>query len=163
MIKVNPEEYLIENDLNESLAIKMYYLQEKTEIHLIIDFARTPELLAYLETGVRSSVIHPRDFRHLVFSETSDISISDIEKKKSADLLNYSSKDTPPLILQTVELKQKGKKSRIRLHFGTDGTCRFTFDSLQVERKLGRGVKAGDDYAYFEVESGKEFDFYNPF
>ena len=163
MIKVNPDEYLSENDLNESLVIKMYHLQEKEEIHLIIDFARTPQLLRYLETGVRSSVPYPRDFRHLVFSGTSEISISDVQIKNPEDLLNYySTKDNPSLILQFVELQQNGK-NRISLFFGTDGTLRFTFDTLEVERKFGCGVKAGDDWDYFEVESGKKFDFYNPF
>jgi hypothetical protein len=162
MNKVSPDEYLRENDLDESLVIKMYHLQEKMEIHLIIDFARTPQLLKYLETGVRSSVPYPRDFRHLVFSGTSDISITDVQIKKPVDLLHYSVKGNPPLTLQFVELEQNGK-NRISLYFGTDGTLRFTFDTLEVERKLGRGVKAGDDYDYFEVESGKKFDFYNPF
>jgi hypothetical protein len=163
MIKVSPEEYLRENDLDESLVIKIYQLQEKAEIHLVIDFARTPQLLKYLETGVRSSVPYPRDFRHLVFSGTSDISISNVLKKKPEDLLNYySTKDNPSITLQFVELQQNGK-NKISLFFGTDGTLRFTFDTLEVERKFGSGVKAGDDYEYFEVESGKKFDFYNPF
>lgn len=163
MITVKPEEYFSENDLDESLVIKMYYLQEPAELHLIIVFARTPQLLKYLATGVRSTVPYPRDFRHLVFSGASEISISKVQKKKPANLLDYSSKGNPVLILQALELLQNGQ-NRITLFFGTDGTCGFNFDSLQVERKFGRGVKVGDDdYEYFEVESGKKFDFYNPF
>jgi hypothetical protein len=27
----------------------------------------------------------------------------------------------------------------------------------------GRAVKAGDDYKYYDVETGNEFDFYDPF
>lgn len=76
MFNVNPEQYLRRNALSESLVIKMAHLQEKMELHLIID---------------------------------------------------------------------------------------FNFDSLQVERMLGRGVKIGDDFVYFDVDSGKELDFYNPF
>lgn len=162
MFNVNPEQYLKENDLNESLVIRMAYFQEKMEFHLIIAFGRTPELLSYLETGVRPMVSPPKDFRRLVFSVASDISISDVQVKRKIDLLDYISEDNPPLVLQDVELQRQGKQ-RISLYFGTYGACSFNFDSLQVERKLGRAVKVGDDFIYHDVDSGKEFDFYDPF
>jgi hypothetical protein len=162
MSNINPEQYLSENDLSESLVIKMTYLQEKMEFHLIIDFAMTPEFITYLDTGAKPEVSPPRDFRRLVFSGTSDISISNIETKRGVDLIEYSIRDNPPLDLQNVELQQN-RKRRISLYFGTYGTCSFNFDSLQVDRRLGRAVKAGDDFLYFDVDSGTEFDFYNPF
>ncbi len=162
MFNVNPEQYLRENDLNESLVLRTAYLQGKTEFHLTIVFARTPELLRYLETGIRSAVAPPRDFRRLVFSGVFDISVSDVLVKRKLDLLDYASKDNPSLILQDVELQQN-ERPRISLYFGTYGTCSFNFDSLQVERKLGRAVKVGDDWDYYDVDSGKKFDFYNPF
>ena len=162
MVQVKPEQYFVENDLSESLVIGMLHFPRENALELIVDFARTPDLLRYLETGVKSPESPPRDFRRLSFSGVSDVRVSDVVMRVALDLLHYSTKDNRPLVLQHAEIQCSGRPT-IRLQFGTHGTVMFSFGSLSVDRRKGRAVKVDGDYVYYDVDSGEKLDFNNPF
>jgi len=162
-LTTDPQQYFAENDLAESLILRLVYLSKQSAYRMSIAFAMTPQFLRYLETGIRSRVTGPRDFRQLTFKGVPRVDVRNVEIRWPQNFLDYHSRDSRgSLMLQFLEI-EPGESSRIRLYFGTDGTCEFEFQSLDVQRRLGRAVKAGDHYKYYDVESGNEFDFYDPF
>ena len=160
--KVEPERYFAANDLSESLVVRIAYLTQRKEFELIISFARTPEFVRYLETQVKPTETPELDFRRLIFSDVSEICVSDGQVKMPSELLNYSAKDDRSILLQDCRI-QVHDEPKVSLYFGTYGTFFFSFGSLRVDRKLARALMAGEGYVYCDADTGEEIDFYDPF
>src|SRR5262249_5044273 len=131
------------------------------EVCLVIDLARTSELINYINTGNRSKYTY-RDFRHLLFVGVVNFDASGNWCTEKGRQHGYSSKFNTPLVLQDYNIRRV-EKFCVNFYFARSRECKFMFDFLKIEQRKGRAAERGNEYVYYDIESGEEFDFYEPF
>jgi hypothetical protein len=97
--------------------------------------------------------------------------VADFNRKKGERLVlqsfttRYNLKLAPsPTVVQGVIAKLDQTPKRADLHLGSAfGDIAFCFDSVSGVLRDTRANKMGNDWEYFDLETGERVDFYSPF
>lgn len=69
-----------------------------------------------------------------------------------------------PIVVQNIRTNEHEKKSRVECWFGPNfGGIRFTYNSVAAFVRDAKVRQVGGSFVYFDLASGKEFDFLLPF
>lgn len=169
MVLVDPLTYFKDFELEEGLLFRFAYSPSSATVDLVSTFAAAAIAHAF-EARARGVTSHqyvppPRDFRRLLFLGVSAMRCRGLPWKGDnapwRRKIRIEVAAAPTITLATVSKQQQ----KFQLEFRTDQHWphTFNFESLYVDRRLGKGEKRGESWAYFDVETGEEFDLDNPF
>jgi len=165
--RVDPELYLEQMNLAESMVLRIRHLAAQSLFELVLNYANIDRVLA--EMGRRGSEPRteppPREFIRLLFLDAAEISRNNVKLKNvNPSDIEYLSTKAPNPVLQWLRMSKMGETCSITIGFGTFGDYTFGFNGLAEERRLGRGVpNSAGSWDYFDIADGQRFEFENPF
>ncbi len=171
MSDINVDAYMTDICLVESLVLGFVHDEPSRCVELIIDYAAevvSQHFESLAQGGQRIPEVHPlRDFRRLLFCGVSTMRIADpkiIEREGYWKVLKRIS-EHPGLTIVFAEYKRLKDCYQLKLELNGDRIYTVGFESLKVERKLGRAVRdeANDSWKYFDTKTGAEIPFFEPF
>jgi len=169
--EVNVDSYLADICLVESMVLDFAHHESSQRVELVFDYAAEVvgeyfERLA--QGGPRIPEVPPlRDFRQLLFCGVSAMRVDDPKISERVGYWKALKKiiDQPGLTIVFAEYKRLEDCCQLKLELNGDRIYTFVFESLKVERKLGKPVQDEDDDSckYFDTETGAEIPFFEPF
>lgn len=139
-------------NFSEALLMKCYYKEKQQKFVLeaiLVNFSLPKS---------------HREFHKLVFKNINDYKLEKgANKLFSLDPFSYKTLDySGHIYIYTMKLIDLDK---IEIYLGSSHGCfEFTFDSLFHSKRIGLGKSYTNEITkYFDVKTGEEFDFYNPF
>jgi hypothetical protein len=155
-------EYIQEFNLNESLLLQYSLDESKRQILLIVDSVENPPE-SLLNITKREK--YDRCFLSFLFEEiTSYLRTDNINSGlKGYDNCFIAKNHRSTVVIQKNLFKLKTGICQVELSFGSFGKGQFVCKNIVFDYKLGKAIKTGNAWRYFDILTDKEFDFYNPF
>ncbi|XYH96917.1 hypothetical protein ACMHYB_55625 [Sorangium sp. So ce1128] len=160
-----PEEYFKKFDLHESLVLRFVCAHEHRKIDLVFDYAADAVELIVTGRWKKGDPVPPRDLRRIVFCGVESVTHQGVRTPVNATESEYAlARGTGSILLTAVSFAKDRDRYRMSLGMARSGSHSFSFESILVDQRLGRGRQVGaQEWVYSDVLTNEEFDFYEPF
>ncbi|XXY54661.1 hypothetical protein WME91_26365 [Sorangium sp. So ce269] len=160
-----PEEYFEKFDLHESLVLRFVCAHKHRKIDLVFDYAADAVELIGTGRWKKGDPVPPRDIRRIVFCGVESVTHQGVRTPVSATESEYAlARGIGAIVLTAVSFAKDGDRYRMSLGMARSGSHSFSFESILVDQRLGRGRQVGaQEWVYSDVLTNEEFDFYEPF